>query len=212
MTFPPVLKSKTRHESISTNIGVSNEEQHSSNDSREKPVIRRIETFKQRNNEIGQSAASPFANLSTFHGATFFPIDIMHLMKGVGEQLWNMIKGVYGKDDCPLYLLNVEQKQIGSRIASSRHLTPSSFSGDCGDVSLQTGFYRAVDWIHFVLYFVPTTILEFYDDRETRKALIDISIIYQYAFSRHIIFLFTKKIYLIGFIKVIVFIFVYLLI
>ncbi|KAG2216236.1 hypothetical protein INT45_002778 [Circinella minor] len=125
MTFPPVLKSKTRHESISTNIG--------------------------RNNEIGQSAASPFANLSTFHGATFFPIDIMHLMKGVGEQLWNMIKGVYGKDDCPLYLLNVEQKQIGSRIASSRHLTPSSFSGDCGDVSLQTGFYRAVDWIHFVL-------------------------------------------------------------
>ncbi|KAG2221993.1 hypothetical protein INT45_006693 [Circinella minor] len=80
MTFPPVFKSKILHESSSTNIGVSNEEQHSSNDSKD-------------NRE----------------------------KQGVSEQLWNMIKGVYGKDDCPLYLSNVEQKRIESCIASSRH-------------------------------------------------------------------------------------------
>ena len=185
MTFPPVSKSKPQqHVTIST----SSQEQHHNNkeDNREKPVIQRIETFKRKNESIGQIDASPFANLCTFHGATFFPIDIMHLMKGIGEQLWKMIKGVYGKDGCSLYLSNVEQKQIGSRIASSRHLTPSSFSGDCGDISFQSGFYRAVDWIHFMLYFVPTTVLEFYVDVETRKALTDISIIYQYAFSRYI--------------------------
>ncbi|KAG2212136.1 hypothetical protein INT45_010986 [Circinella minor] len=154
---------------------------------RPKPVIRRAHTYRTVDKHLGQNKVCPFAELPTFYGATFFPIDIMHLLgPGIGKQLWSIIQGTYGTDNCPLYLPNATQELIGARIAASRNLTPSSFSGDCGDLSFQSGFYRAVDWIHFVLYIVPTIVLELYVDPATCKALIDLSTIYRYAFSREI--------------------------
>ena len=165
MTFPPVSK----------------------NDTRPKPVAQLSSTYQKANKRIGQKTKCLFADLPTFHGATFFPIDIMHLLgPGLGKQLWKTIQGKYSKDTSPLYLSNAQQEVIGARIAASRNLTPSSFLGDCGDITVQSGFYRAVDWIHSVLYLVPTIVLEFYDDNTTRNALIAFVTIYRYAFTREV--------------------------
>ena len=181
MTFPPVPKKNQQQRIADSNSNTGTNQ----NDDRPKPTIRVSTTYKEVDESVGQKQECPFTDLPTFHGATFFPIDIMHLLgPGIGKQLWSMIQGTYGTENCPLYLSNNNQELIGTRVASSRSLTPSSFSGDCGDISCQSGFYRAVDWIHFVLYIVPTTVLDFFTDSTTRKALIDISTIYRYAFSR----------------------------
>ncbi|KAI8376571.1 uncharacterized protein BYT42DRAFT_498503 [Radiomyces spectabilis] len=156
-------------------------------DHQPKASIRLSQTFQISDQCLGQQKASPFVTLSSFHGATFFLVDPMHLLgPGIGKQLWRLILGDYGESANPFYLLPKNRQLIGARIAASRSLIPSSFAGDCGDVATQSGFYRAVDWIHFVRFFVPTIVLEFYTDPGVRKAIIDLSEIYCYALSREL--------------------------
>ncbi|KAG2214179.1 hypothetical protein INT45_009563 [Circinella minor] len=188
MTFPPIIKKKAQQQIEDQPAGNDSSNcTANQQDNRLKPIIRLSHTYEKSDINVGQKYKCQFSELPTFHGATFFPIDIMHLLGlGIGKQLWSIIQGTYVAETCPLYLSNAEQELIGTRIASSRSLTPSSFSGDYGDISFQSGFYCAVDWIHFVLYIVPTIILEFFTDEKTRKALIDLSNIYRYGFSREI--------------------------
>ncbi|KAG2208192.1 hypothetical protein INT45_010943, partial [Circinella minor] len=154
---------------------------------RPKSTIRLSTMYQTENKDLGQKKACLFSHLPTFHGATFFPVDPMHLLgPGIRKQLWRIMCGEYGKEGNPLYLTKSQRELIGSRIAGSRSLIPSSFSGDCGDISFQSGFYRAVDWIHFVLYLVPTTILEFYNANDTKQALVNLATIYRYTLSREI--------------------------
>ncbi|KAG2211406.1 hypothetical protein INT45_006023 [Circinella minor] len=135
MTFPPQLKEIQQQTEDDLDLTVTG--RHDCR--RPKPVIRRAHTYRTVDKYLRQNKVCPFAEFPTFHSATFFPINIMHLLRpGIGKQLWSIIQGTYGTDNCPLYLPNATQELIGARIAASRNLTPSSFSGDCGDLSFQS--------------------------------------------------------------------------
>ena len=139
-----------------------------------------------KNPASGQKRKALFTALPTFHGPIFFPIDCMHLLGiNIAGQFWKMICGDYGKEGNPLYLSSGTRHEIGKLIAESRS-SASAFSGECGDISYQSGFYRATDWMHFMLYFMSTIVLEYYIDSTTRSALVDLYIIYQCALSRSI--------------------------
>ncbi|KAG2221666.1 hypothetical protein INT45_002704 [Circinella minor] len=115
-----------------------------------KPTSRphKIESFKKqktdedktKNKERGQSNPSIFAYLPTLHGATFFPNNLMHLLSGVGKQLWRIIIGEYGKEGNPLYLPPRTCREFGELIADSHKLSVS-FAGDCSDIYFHSGFY-----------------------------------------------------------------------
>ena len=157
-----------------------------------KPTSRthKIEYFKEqktaeakaKNKERGQTNASIFACLPTFYGATFFPNDLMHLLLGIGKQLWRIIIGEYGKGGNPLYLPPKMCREFGERIANLRKLS-TDFAGDYGNISSHSGFYWSIDWIHFVLYLVSSLLLEYYTDESTCDALINLAMAFKYIYS-----------------------------
>lgn len=141
--------------------------------------------FKALRSSIGQRRPSPFATLPSFHGYTFFPMDIMHLLgHGIAHQLWNMMQGTYGKNNNPLYLSPATRNTISQQLIASSQTTPSSFSGSCGDIKNKSGYFRAVDWIHFARFLLPTVLLEYVSDPEAVKALYHLVNIFEIAFSR----------------------------
>ena len=150
--------------------------------------IRLPDMYKSLHPSVGQRYASPFSMLPSFHGYTFFPMDIMHLLgHGIAHQVWNIMRGSYDKNSNPLYLSTVNRSIIGKQFIISKQTTPSSFSGSCGDIEQKAGFFRAVDWIHFARFFLPTIVLEYVSNPVARRALYHLSNIYAIAFSRRII-------------------------
>ncbi|CDH61438.1 predicted protein [Lichtheimia corymbifera JMRC:FSU:9682] len=149
--------------------------------------MREPDTYKTLHPSIGQRDPSPFATLPSFHGYTFFPMDIMHLLgHGIAKQLWNMMQGTYGKNNNPLYLSPATRNTISQQfIASHQHqTTPSSFSGSCGYIKTKSEYFRAVDWIHFARFLLPTVVLEHVSDPEAVNALHHLVNIFEIAFSR----------------------------
>ncbi|KAF7729022.1 hypothetical protein EC973_005053 [Apophysomyces ossiformis] len=48
---------------------------------------------------------------------------------------------------------------------------PLSFHGKCLDITTHAGYYRAVDWIEFTQYVVPTIVMEHFNNGNAAKAL-----------------------------------------
>ncbi|KAJ8663707.1 hypothetical protein O0I10_000956 [Lichtheimia ornata] len=135
--------------------------------------MRESNMFKALRSSIGQRRPSPFATLPSFHGYTFFPMDIMHLLgHGIAHQLWNMMQGTYGKNNNPLYLSPATRNTISQQLIASSQTTPSSFSGSCGDIKNKSGYFRAVDWIHFARFLLPTVLLGS-DDQAKRCQVVE---------------------------------------
>lgn len=138
--------------------------------------------------EEGQNGPSPFCKLPSFHGASFFPIDFMHMLGlGISRQFWNLLSGDYDSANAehnPLRLSTSSLKEIGRYVAISRSHTPSEFAGHCGDIYTKSGFYRAVDWLHFMQYLVPAIVLEYINDDDARKAVLHLVNIYLIACAR----------------------------
>lgn len=155
----------------------------------ERPRLREAASFKRIDLDAGQKKVTQFGDLLSFHGASFFPVDIMHMLGlGIAKQFWTLIstnKYDTTHDNNPLALPPSDLKAIGREIANSRPLSPD-FAGDCGDVYKRGGCYRAVDWLHFMLYLVPTIVIRYFDDRECRGAILDLVNVFSIACSREL--------------------------
>ena len=177
MTYPPqIRKSKKGRSSHQRRI----------NKKERRAKIRLKEEFGQCNPETGQRYRSPFVDLPTFHGATYFPIDIMHnLGSNIGHQLWNIMRGIYGTETS-FYLNSGTRDQVAKQMIASHCMTPKSFAGVCGDINRQAGHFRSVDWIHFVRFLVPTIVLEHIHCSSAQTALLSLVAVYDLAFRRRV--------------------------
>ncbi|KAI9246296.1 hypothetical protein BDA99DRAFT_543388 [Phascolomyces articulosus] len=150
------------------------------------PLLSYQNDDKDKNRNTGQVHASPFSSLPTFHSATFFPSDLMHMLAGIGKQIWHMISGDFGKEEGHLlYLAPCTCQEIGDLIVNSYTLS-TNFSSNCGNIDTHSSFYRSIDWIHFTLYLLSSILLEYYSDQRTCDALILLAKIFKYICSHEI--------------------------
>ncbi|KAG2214747.1 hypothetical protein INT45_002986 [Circinella minor] len=73
-----------------------------------------------------------FAELDSFHGASFFGLDEMHLIgTNVSKHIWEMVSGSFQHTTMMFELSNAARQVIGSSIETSTSTIPSSiFEGD----------------------------------------------------------------------------------
>lgn len=124
--------------------------------------------FKTANEAIGQKLPTLFTDLKLFHSAFFFPVDLMHLFgSNIGPQIANIIttdtSTVNKQSQHPLRLRNKDIQQVSSLLRVSRLLTLTTFSGVIE--SIESGYNRLVDWIHFLRHSLPKTVAGCYLDK-----------------------------------------------
>lgn len=138
------------------------------------------------------------SSLSTFTGTSFFLGDEMHLIgRGLGTLVYNLLDPKKNKkfrefitqDAQYTFGLNARDdtiiKKIDEKVKQSRVYIPSAFEGtwDGG-----VGIGRAVDYLDFLLYIVPTIVLPLVQNNETKCALMELvegcSIALQWRISR----------------------------
>ncbi|CEJ01136.1 hypothetical protein RMCBS344292_15172 [Rhizopus microsporus] len=146
------------------------------------------DSFKMTDLDSGQKLPTPFTSLKRFHGAFFFPIDLMHLFGcNVGPQIARLITtddfSIDKRYQHPLRLINKDIQNINSLLRLSCTLVPTTFSGVMKNV--ESGYNRAVDWIHFLKYILSTTVASFFD-KATRQKIMCISKICNLACQRDI--------------------------
>ena len=83
----------------------------------------------------------------------------------------------------PLRLTSKDIQNINSLLRLSCPLVPTTFSGVIENV--ESVYNRAVDWIHFLRYTLPTTVANFFD-KSTRQKIMCISKICNLACQRDI--------------------------
>ncbi|KAG2209048.1 hypothetical protein INT45_004550 [Circinella minor] len=119
-----------------------------------------------------------FAELESFHGASFFSLDEMHLIgANVSKRVWEMISGFFKNSTTSFELGTSKRQIIGSSVESSANTIPSSiFEDDFRNYYIKPGNMRLVDWICFLLFVVPTMVcdmLELQLGVEQAKAVVD---------------------------------------
>ncbi|KAG2222239.1 hypothetical protein INT45_010652 [Circinella minor] len=119
-----------------------------------------------------------FAELESFHSASFFGLDEMHLIgANVSTRVWEMISGSFKNSTTSFELGTSKRQIIGSSVESSANTMPSSiFEGDFRNYYTKPGNMRSVDWICFLLFVVPTMVcdmLELQLGVEQAKAVVD---------------------------------------
>ncbi|KAG2213291.1 hypothetical protein INT45_014317 [Circinella minor] len=112
------------------------------------PHTRQVSSFITGDAEHHLKKETPFAMLKTFKGPMFFVIDEMHMLgHNIGMQVWDAIRGKkFGRNN-PLMLIKL-------------------FIENTVDMQQQPGYARAVDWITFMVYIVPTYVIEQLDKQQ----------------------------------------------
>jgi hypothetical protein len=111
---------------------------------------------------------SPIAFISPFHGPSFFALDEMHLLgHGLSKHLValfspfnknNFVPSKARKSIYPFYVPDKTLVKAGQQMRLSRRTIPTDhFSGNWDDIIARPG--RAVDWLDFLLYIVPTLVI-----------------------------------------------------
>ncbi|KAG2219222.1 hypothetical protein INT45_004582 [Circinella minor] len=137
-----------------------------------------IRTINAVSPEGAENDGAPFAELESFHGASFFGLDEMHLIgANVSKRIWEMISGSFKNSTTSFELGTSKRQIIGSSVESSVNTIPSSiFEGDFRNYYTKPGSMRSVDWICFLLFVVPTMVcdmLELQLGVEQAKAVVD---------------------------------------
>ena len=145
-------------------------------------------SFTMTDVDSGQKLPTPFAGLKRFHGAFFFPVDLMHLFGcNVGPQIARLITtddfSIDKRYQHPLRFTSKDIQNINSLLRLSCPLVPTTFSGVIENV--ESVYNRAVDWIHFLRYTLPTTVASFFD-KSTQQKIMCISKICNLACQRDI--------------------------
>lgn len=115
----------------------------------------------------------------------------MHLIShGIGKFFYELITvDKTGKDtfyytngdkkkitaNYPFYINKDQLQLIGAAITNSRNKIPTSFQGSFDNIFAKTEGTRAVDWLDFLLYVVPTLVVPFLkNDSSLRKAVLSL--------------------------------------
>ncbi|SAL96241.1 hypothetical protein, partial, partial [Absidia glauca] len=119
-------------------------------------------------------AASAVASLNTFSGPHFFGLDEMHMIgHGLAKMLFTLFQPVKKNDmsndrdkrrynttfDYPFSLDDLEIKSVGNDMLLSRPNIPLSFFHGNWDNIEKHQSARAVDWMDFLLFVVPTLVI-----------------------------------------------------
>ena len=133
-----------------------------------------------------------FARLPTYSGPSFFGLDEMHLLgQGMGRLIHNLIittcmttghtKYMHKKDDDTFnmsgYSFAVVKKdllEVGKCIEASRSKIPVSFQGSWDNLIVKTDGARAVDFLDFLLFVIPTLIVPLFRNTSARRALLSL--------------------------------------
>lgn len=126
------------------------------------------------------------SSMVTFKGVSFFLGDEMHLVcRGISALVYNLLDP---KSNSKFYDIDPETSDkiytfellhsspnimtnIGKLVKKSRVNIPHTFEGSWDDI---VGFYRAVDYLDFFLYVVPTIIVPLLKVDSTKSALMDL--------------------------------------
>jgi hypothetical protein len=135
-------------------------------------------------------AASAVASLQTFSGPHFFGLDEMHLLgHGLAKVIFNLCQPIskniyanardtYRHNTTPDYPFSLDDHntkynitKIGKDMLSSKPDIPLSFFHGNWDNIEQHQSARAVDWMDFLLFVVPTHIIPSLHHPEAREKL-----------------------------------------
>lgn len=107
----------------------------------------------------------------------------MHLVANIGKQLVRIFEGYYdvkvegrrsNSKHNPFKLAPSEFTCVDQSIQTSHRFIPSTYSGSIKSIG-DHAFYRAVDWIHFMRFIIPTIFFDDYTDTSCQAALSNIS-------------------------------------
>lgn len=131
--------------------------------------------------------------MTTFSGSTFFGLDELHLIaRGIGKQVYDLVtvanlpssqmslfyytnpNHTKNTESYPFFISKRDLKAIGECISQSRKYVPTSFQGSFDNVIAKTDGTRAVDWLDFLLYIVPTIIVPYLPNSSVKKALLSL--------------------------------------
>ncbi|KAI9010510.1 hypothetical protein CLU79DRAFT_710433, partial [Phycomyces nitens] len=132
---------------------------------------------------------SLFAELATFSGSSFFALDELHLIaRGIGKHLFELISVAHSKDtkfyytqdntqsadNYPFYIPRSDLETIGNCISNSRQFIPISFQGSFDNIFQKIDGTRAVDWLDFLLYIIPTVVVPYLPSRAAKNAVLSL--------------------------------------
>ncbi|OAD71933.1 hypothetical protein PHYBLDRAFT_169846 [Phycomyces blakesleeanus NRRL 1555(-)] len=148
--------------------------------------LRPLEDFKVDN------PPSIYTQLSTFSGSSFFALDELHLIaRGIGKLVYDLITVTLTKEtkiyythpdntlnttEYPFHIPRADLVTIGNCITSSQKYIPPSIQGSFDDVFAKIDNTRAVDWLDFLLYLVPTLVVPYLPNRAVKTALLSLTL------------------------------------
>ncbi|KAG2193951.1 hypothetical protein INT47_003521 [Mucor saturninus] len=153
--------------------------------------LRTVDHFVNGDEEHHIKNANLFSALPFFCGSSYYGLDEMHLLgQGIGRFIFDVIvkvnqsndtsyyskkKGNFNKD---AYTFKVSKKQlelVGDCITKSRANIPVSFQGSWDNLLSKIDGARAIDFLDFLLYVVPTLLVPLFEKTSVRKALLMLS-------------------------------------
>ncbi|OAD80841.1 C2H2-type zinc finger transcription factor [Phycomyces blakesleeanus NRRL 1555(-)] len=152
--------------------------------------LRPLEDFKVGNPSKNIYQPSIYTQLSTFSGSSFFALDELHLIaRGIGKLVYDLITITLTKEtkffythpdntlnttEYPFHIPRADLVTIGNCITSSRKYILTSFQGSFDNVFANIDGTRAVDWLDFLLYLVPTLVVPYLPNRAVKTALLSL--------------------------------------
>ncbi|OAD71978.1 C2H2-type zinc finger transcription factor [Phycomyces blakesleeanus NRRL 1555(-)] len=152
--------------------------------------LRPLEDFKVGSPSKNIYQPSIYTQLSTFSGSSFFALDELHLIaRGIGKLVYDLITVTLTKEtkfyythpdntlnttEYPFHIPRADLVTIGNCITSSRKYIPTSFQGSFDNVFAKIDGTRAVDWLDFLLYLVPTLVVPYLPNRAVKTALLSL--------------------------------------
>lgn len=82
--------------------------------------------------------------------------------------------GTKAVEGYPFFISRRNLVSIGESIARSRKYIPTSFQGSFDNIMAKTEGTRAVDWLDFLLYIVPTLVVPYLPNRTVQKAVLSL--------------------------------------
>ncbi|OAD70453.1 hypothetical protein PHYBLDRAFT_70627 [Phycomyces blakesleeanus NRRL 1555(-)] len=139
----------------------------------------------------GVKGPNVFKDLPTMTSTAFFGLDEMHLLgHGTGQQLYVALGGKFcptindgGRNAHGIHLqdrlkhhrypfaLDVSLEDIDKAICASRADIPADFTGTWRSLKESNGKRKAVDWIDFLLFVVPTIVVDHFVFDRTKAAV-----------------------------------------
>ncbi|OAD66599.1 C2H2-type zinc finger transcription factor [Phycomyces blakesleeanus NRRL 1555(-)] len=152
--------------------------------------LRPLEDFKVGNPSKNIYQLSIYTQLSTFSGSSFFALDELHLIaRGIGKLVYDLIIVTLTKEtkfyythpdntlnttEYPFHIPRADLVTIGNCITSSQKYIPTSFQGSFDNVFAKIDGTRAVNWLDFLLFLVPTLVVPYLPNRAVKTALLSL--------------------------------------